>query len=180
MMRSSLRCVQRTRGCIVRPLTARVFVPKRDRSTSCSSSTETRVVPAWKAIATQRQISLSTIYEKSILICLGSFVLCKRYLFFCFLHLYWVTHWIGSSRTKKEISSLDPTLWKLICPVCTKPNVITVVSCTACSFELRWASWWRFLDMILMNTRPEDVDAVDPNPFRPIIEGKVMIFFLSF
>ena len=56
----------------------------------------------------------------------------------------------------RDLTRLDPVTHKLVCRVCTKPNALTVQTCTSCEFPLT----------------PSDVDHVDPNPFRRIIEGQ--------
>eukprot|EP01119_Soliformovum_irregulare_P023443 TRINITY_DN8177_c0_g1_i5.p1 TRINITY_DN8177_c0_g1~~TRINITY_DN8177_c0_g1_i5.p1 ORF type:complete len:276 (-),score=51.39 TRINITY_DN8177_c0_g1_i5:1-828(-) len=62
------------------------------------------------------------------------------------------------TRIRPALSTLDGRRWKLVCPVCEKPNAIHVRGCTACGFPLR----------------SEDVDELDENVFLKIINGSNM------
>ncbi len=57
---------------------------------------------------------------------------------------------------------------KLVCPVCTKPNTVTVSRCTSCSFPLRYhslsfSSLFLFLSLSLSHTHTHTTHTHNPN-----------------
>lgn len=114
---------------------------------SFSNTAKPLVEPQWKKIVVEKKIHLEDIQKARLtskcywIICLPQ-ATCQVLFYNSSTNLSYI---LGShdiflvEKIWKDISSLDPKRFKLMCRVCDKPNALSVSTCTACEFELRYA-----------------------------------------